>query len=68
MHRTTLTVPAADYALTIALFFALITAVGVYWQARRDHLHRTAALTLAGGALAGTFYLLQKIAETTGIG
>ena len=68
MHRTAPAVPAADYALTVALFLAVIIAVGVYWQARRDHLNRTAALTLAGGALAGTFYLVQKITETTGIG
>jgi hypothetical protein len=34
-------------------------AVGAYWQARRDHLHRTSALTLAGGAPSGTLYLLQ---------
>ena len=67
MQRTTLAVPAADFALTVALFLALTTAVCVYRQPRRDHLHRAAALTLAGGALAGTFYFPQKIAEITGL-
>jgi hypothetical protein len=68
MHSSASGVPTADVALIVALLLAVIVAMAVYWFARHDRLIRITALTLSGSAFVGTFYLLQKIAEVSGLG
>ncbi|MBC3841262.1 hypothetical protein GXW82_16025 [Streptacidiphilus sp. 4-A2] len=68
MHTSAVAVPTADYALTVTLLLAVIVAMSVYRLARYDQLVRIKALAVSGSALVGTFYLLLRIAQVSGVG